>query len=77
MHVEGFITYCTLFFLIVLSYKTALKCITYLSSDHLVREDRLLMSGSGNSVLVKRLLKAIDNSEVSEMCVPKSLCFDL
>lgn len=46
-----------------LSYKTAMKCISYLSSDNLVRKDRLLASAAGNSVLIKRLLDAIDNLE--------------
>ena len=49
---------------LVLSYKTAMKCISYLSSDHLVREDRLLQNCGGNSILINKLLKAIDNSEV-------------
>ena len=68
-----------------LAYKTAMKCISYLSSDHLVREDRLLCSVAGNSVLIKRLLDAIDNSEVSsrptEACPPlptsSVLCFHI
>ena len=52
---------------VVLSYKTAMKCISYLSSNHLVREDRLLLATGSNSVQVKRLLKAIENSEVCEV----------
>ena len=47
-----------------LSYKTAIKCISYLSSDKLVREDKLISSTSGNRVLIKRLLDAINNAEV-------------
>ena len=48
------------------AYKTAMKCISYLSSDHLVREEKLISSTKGNSVLINRLLDAIDNSEVGE-----------
>lgn len=49
---------------LVLSYKTAIKCIAYLSSEPLVRQNRLLTSSSGKTVQIERLLTAIDNSEV-------------
>lgn len=47
-----------------LCYKTALRCISYLSSGHLVRENKLISPSAGNPVLIKKLLVAIDNSEV-------------
>lgn len=48
-----------------LLFKTAMKCISYLSSGHLVREEKL-MESDGNQVLINKLLTAIDNSEVIE-----------
>ena len=60
-----------------LSYKTAIKCILYLMSDHLVREDRLISSSSGNPVLIQRLLTSIDNAEVIlSLTFHSSLVFD-
>ena len=48
-------------------YKTAIRCISYLSSSHLVRRNKLISPATGNPVLIKKLLAAIDSSEVQTL----------
>ena len=47
------------------SYKTALKCVSYLSEDERTTEDKVFTSGTGDSRKINKWLESIDRGEVS------------